>query len=172
VTLDLKMARRQIEQEPAAGIAMLDQAIAHLAQATAELREFARGVHPVALTEGGLEAALPGLARRAGLPVKLHGVPADRLPATVEATAYFLVSEALTNVARYARATRADVRIEREPGALVVQVSDDGAGGADPARGSGLRGLADRLAALDGTLQVHSPVGAGTRVTAVIPCAS
>jgi PAS domain S-box-containing protein len=170
-TLDLKLARAQIEQDREAGIELLDKAIARLGQATAELREFARGVHPVALTEGGLEAALPGLARRASLPVQLEGVPSRRLPSSVEATAYFFVSEALTNVARYAGATRAHVRLAREPGALVVEVIDDGRGGADPSRGSGLRGLDDRLAALEGTLQIHSPAGAGTTLTAVIPCA-
>jgi PAS domain S-box-containing protein len=172
VTIDLKLARAEIERSSGAGAELLDQAIANLAQAMAELREFARGVHPVALTEGGLEAALPGLVRRAGLPVKLEGVPAGRLPAPVEAAAYFVVSEALANVARYAEAGGATVRMAREPGALVVEVADDGCGGADPAQGSGLRGLADRLAAFEGTLQVHSPAGAGTTLTAVIPCAS
>ena len=96
----------------------------------------------------------------------------DRCPAAVEAAAYFLAAEALTNVARYARASRADVRVSRPDGALAIEIADDGVGGADAAAGSGLRGMADRLAALDGTLEVDSPPGGGTRVRGVIPCAS
>ena len=172
VALELKLARARLEVDPEHGIALVDEAIEHLAQATAELREFARGVHPVALTEGGLSAALPGLARRTAVKVVLFGVPQRRLPPVVESTAYFVVSEALTNVARYAEATRAEVRMALEPAALVVEVADDGKGGVDPESGTGLRGLADRLGALEGTLQMHSPPGAGTTLRAVIPCAS
>jgi signal transduction histidine kinase len=128
-------------------------------------------VHPVALTDGGLEAALPGLARRCPVPVRVVGVPAGRLASCVESAAYFVVSEALTNVARSSGATCAWVRLERVLDGLVVEVGDDGRGGADPEAGTGLRGLADRLAAVDGTLSLESPAGEGTTVRAVIPCA-
>src|SRR5262249_35180720 len=116
------------------------------------------------LTDRGLEAALEALAERTPLPVSLDQMPAERLPAPVEAAAYFVVAEALTNVARYAKASSAEVRIARNGGYAVVEVRDDGVGGADPATGTGLRGLADRLAALDGRLEVHSPPGEGTTV--------
>jgi signal transduction histidine kinase len=140
--------------------------------ATEELRELARGIHPAVLTELGLVPALRTLVRRAPLDVALESDSEDRCPAAVEAAAYFLAAEALTNVARYARAARAAVRVSRRGGALAIEIADDGAGGADPAAGSGLRGMADRLAALDGTLVVDSPPGGGTRVRGVIPCAS
>ena len=133
-----------------------------------ELRELARGIHPAALTEGGLAAALPELASRSSVPVELR-VDAGRAPAPIEAAAYFVCAEALTNVAKYAGATRATISARREPGRLVVTVTDDGAGGADPARGSGLRGLADRVEALGGRLIVESAPGAGTRLEAELP---
>ncbi|MEA2318951.1 MAG: hypothetical protein QOD44_3140, partial [Solirubrobacteraceae bacterium] len=139
-----------------------------LRAAREELRELARGIHPTALTEGGLRAALPELAKRANVPVELH-VVAGRAPAPVEAAAYFVCAEALANVAKYATATRVTIAVRREPGRLVVRVADDGAGGADPARGSGLRGLADRIEALGGRLSVESPPGAGTRLEAELP---
>jgi signal transduction histidine kinase len=135
-----------------------------------ELRELARGIHPAVLTERGLTPAIDALAGRAGLPVRVLAVPRRRLPAQVETAAYFIVSEALTNAAKHADAGQATVRIEQRNGTARVEVLDDGAGGADAARGSGLRGLADRLAALDGQLTISSPVGAGTRLTATIPC--
>jgi signal transduction histidine kinase len=116
----------------------------------------------------GLRAAVALLAGRAPLPVSITA-PADRYPQPVEAAAYYVVSEALANVAKYAQATEATVGISVDGGTLVVEVADDGVGGADPADGSGLSGLADRVAALDGTLRVDSPAGAGTRVTAAIP---
>jgi len=124
------------------------------------------------LTEGGLEPALAGLAGRVALPVEVTAVPAGRLPAAVEATAYFVVAEALTNVLRHAGATRAGVSLQRRGEVLVVGVNDDGLGGADVDRGSGLAGLADRVAAIGGALAVESAAGAGTTVIAEIPCAS
>jgi signal transduction histidine kinase len=139
-----------------------------LETARAELRELARGIHPPALPEGGLAAALPDLAGRASVPVELH-VDGGRAPAPVEAAAYFVCAEALTNVAKYAAASAVTIVVRREPGRLTVAIADDGAGGADPARGSGLRGLADRVEALGGRLTVDSPPGAGTRLAAELP---
>jgi signal transduction histidine kinase len=111
------------------------------------------------------------VAARAPVPVEVTSSVTERLPAQVEAAAYFVVAEGLTNVARYSQASRAEVRVERRESSLTVEVSDDGRGGADPGSGSGLRGLTDRLATLDGTLAVVSPSGEGTIVKAVIPCA-
>jgi signal transduction histidine kinase len=121
------------------------------------------------LTEKGLDAALYALAARAPVPVTLDSEEGARLPEAVEVAAYYAVSEALTNVAKYAQATRADVAVHRENGSLRVDVTDDGVGGADTAKGSGLRGLADRVAALDGTLSVESPPGRGTHLRVEIP---
>jgi signal transduction histidine kinase len=172
LSLQLGLAQRRLQDgdRHAAG-AMLDAARDELARALEELRELARGIHPAVLTDRGLEAALEALAERTPLPVSLDQMPAERLPAPVEAAAYFVVAEALTNVARYAKASSAEVRIARNSGYAVVEVRDDGVGGADPATGTGLRGLADRLAALDGRLEVHSPPGEGTTVRAEVPCA-
>jgi signal transduction histidine kinase len=172
LSLQLGLAKRRLEegQDVAAG-AMLDAARDELARALEELRELARGIHPAVLTDRGLEPALEALAERAPLPVSLDQMPAERLPAPVEAAAYFVVAEALTNVVKYAGASTAAVRIRRNGAYAVVEVRDDGVGGADPTIGTGLRGLADRLAALDGRLEVHSPPGEGTTVRAEVPCA-
>ena len=172
LSLQLGLAKRRLEEgeEDAAG-AMLDAARDELARALEELRELARGIHPAVLTDRGLEPALEALAERAPLPVSLDQMPAERLPAPVEAAAYFVVAEALTNVVKYAEASTAAVRIRRNGSYAVVEVHDDGVGGADPTIGTGLRGLADRLAALDGRLEVHSPPGEGTTVRAEVPCA-
>ena len=128
------------------------------------------GATPNATPKPPAGAALEALAQRAPLPVDLHEMPEDRLPAAVEAAAYFVVAESLTNVAKYSGAEHATVRVGRHDSFAVVEVSDDGVGGADPAAGTGLRGLADRLAALDGRLEVHSPPGGGTLIRANIPC--
>jgi hypothetical protein len=141
-----------------------------LEAARAELREFARGVHPAALVEGGLVAALAELAERSPVPIEVTA-PSGRLPGTVEAAAYFVCSEALANIAKYAQASRASVRLETGEGVLVVEVADDGVGGADPAGGSGLRGLVDRVEALGGRLGLDSPPGRGTRLTVELPLA-
>ena len=172
LSVNLRLARSALDRDPAAAAELLDECSAELKQATEELRELARGIHPAVLTDRGLDAAVGALAARASVPVEVHAVPEERLPAPVEAAAYFVVAEALTNVARYADATHAEVRVERVNGHVTVDVSDDGKGGADPSHGSGLRGLTDRLAALDGTLEVESRAGAGTRVHAEIPCGS
>ena len=147
---------------------VLEGAVDELSAAIHELRELARGIHPEALTRRGLAAALRQAAARMPLPVELD-IPSERYDEQVEATAYYVVNEALANIGKYAQASTASVRVAREEGRLVVEVVDDGVGGADPFGGSGLRGLGDRLAALDGTLWVESPRGAGTRVCAEIP---
>jgi signal transduction histidine kinase len=172
LSLQLGLARRKMESDPATGARLLDAARTELGRALEELRELARGIHPAILTDRGLGAALHALAERAPLPVDLHQMPEDRLPPAVEAAAYFVVAESLTNVAKYSSAQHASVRVGRRDGFAVVEVSDDGVGGADPAAGTGLRGLADRLAALDGRLEVQSPPGGGTVIRANIPCAT
>jgi signal transduction histidine kinase len=168
LALLLRTARRRVtDDEQLAGL--LDNAQDELRTSLAELRELARGIHPAVLTERGLEPALHSLVARAPVPVTVEACD-DRLPAPVESAAYFVVSEALANVAKYARASHASVTVARRNGDLTVEVADDGVGGADVARGSGLRGLEDRLAALDGTLSLDSPAGCGTRLRAKIPC--
>ena len=170
LSITLRLARQKVDADPAQAAALLDEATEELATATEELRELARGIHPAVLTDRGLGAAVDALAGRAPLPVELLALPDERLPAPIESAAYFVVAEALTNVAKYAQATRASVEVARENGRVTVEVRDDGVGGADPAAGSGLRGLSDRVAALDGRLDVDSPPGAGTVVHAELPC--
>ncbi len=147
----------------------LARANAELSDALVELRELARGLHPAVLTDHGLQAALEALAARAPLPVEvsvdLDGRPSEPL----EAAAYFVVAEALTNVARYASAQTASVTVRREAEEVLVEVTDDGSGGADPEAGTGLRGLIDRVEALGGRLEVQSPVDRGTTVRAWLP---
>jgi len=135
----------------------------------AELRDLARGIHPAVLTERGLEAALDALVQRAPIAVELRAAVPERLDAAIEAAAYFLVSEALTNVAKYAHANTASVDVASTGDSLAVTISDDGVGGADPERGSGLRGLVDRVGAIGGRLEVSSPPGQGTRLRAHLP---
>ncbi|MGI8780778.1 MAG: PAS domain-containing protein [Solirubrobacteraceae bacterium] len=169
LVLDVGAARARLASEPDSAGPFLDRLGSELADASAELRELARGIHPVVLTERGLAPAISALAGRCAVPVEVGEVPAERLPPTVEATAYFTVSEALTNVARYARATHATVRLVAEAGSLLVEVRDDGVGGARAAAGSGLSGLTDRVGAIGGALTVVSPPAQGTLVRAVLP---
>ncbi len=169
VALSLKLALAQADADSSTSVT-LDHAREDVERALAALREFARGVHPSVLREDGLDSAIEALARRAPLPVEITGTASGRLPDPIELAAYFFVSEALTNVAKHARATHATITIRREQSMLSVTVADDGIGGANPSGGSGLAGLADRLAALDGTLEMHSTPGAGTRLVATIPC--
>jgi len=169
LSLDLGMLEARLGGDPAAREAV-GQARAELGLSLQELRELARGIHPAVVTGHGLAAALEGVAARAPVPVELRVELDSRLPEPVELAAYFLVSEGLTNVAKYARASAASVAVRRANGELVVEVSDDGVGGADASAGSGLRGLADRVDALGGRLAVDSPVGDGTRMRAEIPC--
>jgi signal transduction histidine kinase len=164
LALDLRMLKARLK-DPA-----IDELSARLASALAELRELARGIHPAILTDRGLAPAIQSLAERATVPVDTTvELPEERLPAPVEAAAYYLVAEALTNVARYAEASQAWVEVKLEPEALVVRVADDGVGGVDPAAGGGLRGLDDRVATVGGTLEIDSPVGEGTRLQARLP---
>jgi signal transduction histidine kinase len=141
-----------------------------LLEALAELRELAQGLHPGILIERGLAPAPAALAARAPVPVDLTVGLDDRLPEPVEVATYYVVAEALTNVAKYARASAARVSVERADGELLVTVADDGIGGADGTAGSGLRGLADRVEALGGRLELRSPAGSGTTVRARLPC--
>jgi signal transduction histidine kinase len=169
LSLALRMAERQIARDPDRAQAMVAEAQRELTHALEELRELARGIHPAVLSDRGLGAAVEALAVRSPLPVRVVEVPEERLPAAVEAAAYFTISEALTNVAKYAGASEATVAVRRTNGHAEVEVADDGVGGADPDRGTGLRGLADRLGALDGTLSLDSPPGSGTTLRAEIP---
>jgi signal transduction histidine kinase len=170
MALNLRMARSRLREEPEAAEQLLEGAGEELDAALDELRELARGIHPAVLSARGLDTALEALAHRAPVPVELGRMPGERLPEAVELAAYYVVAEALTNVAKYAGATHATVDIERQNGRLVVQVADDGVGGADPSGGTGLRGLADRLAVIEGRLEIDSEPGRGTTVTARIPC--
>ena len=172
LALTLRLARRKLGDDAEFAAELLDEAIEDLATATGELRELARGLHPAVLTEGGLEPALVSLAKRATVPVTIEHTPAERLAPTVEITAYFVVAEALTNVARYAEASRAFVSVRRAGDVVAVEVRDDGRGGARMDGGSGLRGLLDRVSALGGALLIDSPEGAGTLLRAELPCAS
>jgi PAS domain S-box-containing protein len=169
LALSLRIALTQLETDPATARTVLEGAADELARALDELRELARGLHPAVLTDHGLRAAVEMLAGRAPVPVEIESVPAERLPAPVEAAAYYLIAEALTNVAKYARASVVRVRVVPSAGGVLVEVADDGAGGADPTGGSGLRGLADRVEALGGTLEIESAPGAGTTLRAAIP---
>jgi signal transduction histidine kinase len=168
LSLALRLAEGRIRSDPDDAARALAGAREELGQALEELRELARGIHPAILTDRGLRAALDALASRAPLPVEIQH-DEERLPPSIEAAAYYVVSEALANVAKYADATNVRVSIGRDNGSACVLVADDGVGGADPAEGSGLRGLADRIAALNGTLEVESPPGAGTVIRAEIP---
>ena len=169
--LQLRMARAKIDANPTEAAEFLDAAVDALTEATAELRELARGIHPVVLTEGGLQPALRALVERSSIPARLTNVPDRRFPAGVEAAAYFVVAEALTNAARYSDASSVEVSATQRDGRLRVVIADDGRGQAD-LLGSGVRGIADRVAAVDGSLSVRSPAGRGTVVRAEIPCES
>ena len=170
ILLALRVTRARIERDPAEAAEMLDTALGDLEGAIAELRELARGIHPAILSDRGLGPALEALAGRLPLPVDIAGDLAERPPPNIEAAAYYVAAEALTNVARYAQASHARIEVGRDGERIVLQVTDDGVGGADPANGSGLRGLSDRVAALDGRLEVDSPPAAGTTIRAIFPC--
>jgi PAS domain S-box-containing protein len=168
LSVSLRLAESKLGAEPETAASILAGAREELTYALEDLRELARGIHPAVLTDRGLGAAVEALVARSPLPVEAD-VELVELPPAVEAAAYYVVAEALTNIVKYAQASSAVVRIAREDGVLAVTVGDDGVGGADPADGSGLRGLADRVAALDGSLSVASPQGGGTAVRAEIP---
>jgi signal transduction histidine kinase len=172
LSLALGIARSQVGTASEQDISVaLEEAAAELRLALTELRELARGIHPVILSEAGLGPALASLAERSPVPVTVAAVPPGRLPPRVEETAYYVASEALANAAKHAHASTVTISARRLDGELVVEVGDDGVGGADP-DGSGLRGLADRVAAVDGRLRIDSPPGHGTHLTAELPCGS
>ncbi len=171
VSLSLALRMAAAGQGSTPETAVLDAAAAEARAALVELRRLAHGIHPAIVSEGGLVAALESLAERSPVPAEVMGVPLERLPASVEVSIYYLVAEALANAAKHAQATAVAIKVERSDGRVRVAVADDGIGGAAPGGGSGLTGLADRVAALDGVFEVDSPPGRGTRLTAEIPCA-
>ncbi|HVU79015.1 MAG TPA: histidine kinase, partial [Gaiellaceae bacterium] len=169
--MNLGMAEQKLAADPDAARGLVAEARAGVEEALRELRDLARGIHPPVLADRGLEAAIQALAQRSAVPVEVHASIAERPSSAVETAAYFVAAEAMTNAAKHAGATRIDVSIRREAGRLVVEVADDGKGGADPA-GSGLTGLRHRVEALDGRLDVTSPSGGGTTLRAELPCVS
>ncbi|WP_232668514.1 sensor histidine kinase [Pseudonocardia sp. TRM90224] len=168
LALQLALIQRRIREDPADAEQLVTSASDELAQSLTELRELARGIHPAAL-DHGLDIALEALADRSAVPTTVTVEPGPVLPEPVAFAAYFVVSEALANVAEYAHASTATVHVRRSGRDAVVEISDDGVGGADPARGTGLRGLADRIEALGGTFHVSGPAGGGTVVRAEMP---
>ena len=169
--MDLGIALEKLDSDPEHAKELLRDAHGDAQLALRELRDLARGIHPAVLTDRGLDAAVSGLAARSPVPVRVRGSLARRPSASVEATAYFIVSEALANVAKHADASAAVVSLEETEDRLRVEITDNGRGGADPG-GAGLRGLADRAAAVDGTFSVVSPPGGGTRIVTELPCVS
>jgi signal transduction histidine kinase len=170
LALELSVLGKQLKGDPGAG-KRLDAAQREIAMSLEELRAVARGLHPAVLTGHGLAVALEQVAARAAVPVRLQVEAESRFPAQVEVAAYYVVIESLTNIAKHAQATRASVEVSRTDEGLMVEVIDDGVGGADSESGSGLRGLADRVEALGGRLRIWTPRDGGTRVRAEIPCA-
>jgi signal transduction histidine kinase len=169
LAVHLRIAQESLREDPAAAEAMLASVGEELKLALEELRELARGLHPAVLTDRGLEPALQSLASRAPFPVEIVGVPALRLDEGVEAAIYYVVAESLTNAAKHANATEARVEISTNDEGVVVEIRDNGSGGASMDRGSGLRGLADRIEALGGQLHLKSPSGGGTVVLTTLP---
>jgi signal transduction histidine kinase len=170
LSLALGMARSQAAGNNPELESLLESASKEAREAIVELRELARGLHPAVLTEAGLPGAIQALAERSAVTTVINEVPPGRLPAPIEATAYFVVSEALANVAKHAPAATARITIRQQASELLVEVTDDGPGGAQADAGSGLRGLADRVASVGGALRIDSPRGSGTRLEAQIPC--
>ncbi len=169
VALQLQLLRTRIRKDPAAAEELAVAASAELSESLQELRELARGLHPAVL-EHGLDAALKALAARSPVPTTVDYGARAPLPGPVALAAYFVASESLANVTKYARANAVTMRVSDAGGGVVIEIADDGVGGADDSLGSGLRGLADRVEALDGRLRVTSPRGGGTTVTAELPC--
>jgi signal transduction histidine kinase len=172
LAMDLGRAKEKLDTDPDRAKELVDEAHEEAKRAITEVRDLARGIHPAVLTDRGLDAALSALAVRSSVPVDVEVDVAERPPASVEAAAYFIVSEALTNVAKHAGATKASVTVRRAGSRLTIQVQDDGRGGAQVLEGSGLAGLRDRVKALDGDLLLLSPDGGPTVLHAEIPCAS
>jgi signal transduction histidine kinase len=169
LVVQLRLIREAVDSDLSGARSALDSAISELREALEELRELARGIHPAVLTNYGLGRAVAALAARSPVEVGITAIPEERLPAPVEAAAYYIIAEAITNVAKYAAASHITVTVDQTTDCTCVEVTDNGVGGADPAAGSGLRGIADRVEALNGRLQVMSPVGGGTTVRAELP---
>ncbi len=170
LSVRLRLVTARLRSDPEAAQRLIEECSEDLQTTLSELRELARGIHPAVLSDRGLRSALDVLTARAPVPVELDTAGVQRLDREIEAGAYFVVAEALTNVAKYSAATFATVTVRRDDGRLLVEVRDDGIGGADPSTGSGLRGLWDRVGALDGRIEIVSPPGEGTLVRAEIPC--
>jgi signal transduction histidine kinase len=166
--ISLKLAQRRWGQAPDEARELVSEALEHMQSGIHDLRELAAGIHPSVLTDRGLSAALETLAMRSPMPVEIGQVPPGRLPGPVETSAYFVAAEALTNAAKHSGCSHVYVSVQIENGSATVEVHDDGVGGADPSAGSGLRGLADRVSALGGRLEIESPAGEGTTVRARI----
>jgi signal transduction histidine kinase len=180
LAMNLGLAKRTLrnlspQEQAARAMEVIDEAHLEAQAAITELRDLVRGLHPVVLEDRGLDAALSGIAARAPLPVKLEVRMDRRAAPAVEAVAYFVVSEALANIAKHARASRAEIAVQERAGengtVLVITVTDDGVGGADPGKGSGLVGLRQRAASVDGTLRITSPLGGPTTLHVELPCA-
>jgi signal transduction histidine kinase len=169
---ELGAARERFDEDPEGARVLVADAHEEAKAALKEIRDLVRGIHPVILEDRGLDAALSGVVARMPIPVELDVQVAERPPPTAESAAYFVVSEALANVARHAEATRAQVAVARAGDRLVVEVRDDGRGGADASRGTGLQGLRERVTGLGGTLHVLSPVGGPTTISVELPCGS
>jgi signal transduction histidine kinase len=172
LAMRLGLARAELTGLPEDARRVLAEAHDEAKEALAELRHLARGLHPAILEDRGLDAALSGIAARSPVPVRLDVQVPERAPPTVEAVAYFVVSEALANIAKHSGALQAAVDVRRDGDVLRVTITDDGTGGADPSLGTGLAGLAQRARSVDGTLSIHSPAGGPTVITAELPCAS
>ncbi len=172
LAMGLGTARERLDADPEGGRQLVADAHEEAKAALKEIRDLVRGIHPVILEDRGLDAALSAVVARSPVPVTLNVDVAERPSASVESTAYFVVTEALTNVARHAHATRAAVNIARAGDRLVIEVRDDGVGAADPERGTGLQGLRDRVTALGGTMHLVSPPGGPTTLLVDVPCAS
>jgi signal transduction histidine kinase len=170
LSLELTMLKKRLDADPEA-TTRIDHARSEIAMSLEELRDVARGLHPAVLTGHGLAVALESLVARAPVPVRLTVELEERMPEPLEVAAYYLVSESLANIGKHAQATSATIDVTRRNGEVVIEIVDDGIGGADTEGGSGLRGLADRVEALDGRLRVWTPRGSGTRVRAEMPCA-
>jgi signal transduction histidine kinase len=170
LALGMRTARSRLPEHPDTASELIEACEKELTTTIDELRELARGIHPAVLTDRGLQPALESLSARFPIPVEIGELPEERLPAAVESAAYLVISEALANIARYSRASHAKVNVARRNGHALVEVRDDGVGGADPSRGNGIRGLVDRVGALDGSLELVSAPGEGTIVYAEIPC--
>ncbi|AUG77133.1 Putative two-component system sensor kinase [Kitasatospora sp. MMS16-BH015] len=170
LAMNLGLARRTLKDVPPEVMQVIVEAHEEAQAAIAELRDLVRGLHPVVLEDRGLDAALSGIAARSPVPVRLTADLPDRMAPTIEAVAYFTVSEALANVAKHARASRVDLSLRQKGGRLRIVLTDDGVGGADPTRGTGLTGLRKRAASVDGTLAISSPLGGPTIITVELPC--